>query len=89
MAKVVGKEDTEKLLKEKSRGGRKKEVINGKEIDGLKKGGGGVFVSLSEWEMKQDIPNYYYSKYNKGGKKVISCNKVKHGGKEGFLITKV
>jgi hypothetical protein len=56
----------------------KRPIIFGDKIDALTKGAG-ILIAPSEWKLKTPIPNYYYSKYNKNGEKVVGCRKEDGG----------
>lgn len=56
----------------------KKPIMFGDKIDALVKGAG-ILITPDEWKLKTPIANYYYSKYNKKGLKVIGCRKEEGG----------
>ncbi len=95
MATIISKEETAELLKNRNKGGKKKEIYYLEKITGLGKGES-LFIPSAEWPLKTLIPNYYYGKFNKGGSKQITCNKVIRKGKkegkpvdvEGYLVRK-
>ncbi len=55
-----------------------KPILFGKDIEALASGEG-LFIATSEWELKTPVANYYYSKYNKNGLKVVGCRKEADG----------
>ncbi len=65
----------------------RKPVLFGQKIDDLKKGEG-LLITKEEWKgtkMRTPLPSYFYSKYNKSEKKVISITKTD----EGYLVVKL
>jgi hypothetical protein len=87
MAIRKSKEEVAKIRESVSRKGPRKPIFFGQKIEDLKKGEG-IEISNEEWEgtkLKTPLPSYYYSKYNKGSKRLISCIKTE----KGYLIEKI
>jgi hypothetical protein len=81
------KEEVAKIRESVSRRGPRKPIFFGLKIEDLKKGEG-IEISNEEWsgtKLKTPLPSYFYSKYNKGSKKVISVVKTD----KGYLIEKI
>lgn len=87
MATRKTKEEVAQIRQSISRKGPRKMIHFGQKIEDLKKGEG-IVITNEEWKgtgMKSPLPSYYYSKYNKGGQKMISVVKVQ----DGYLIEKI
>jgi hypothetical protein len=87
MAVKKTKEEVAKIRESVSRKGPRKIIAFGQKIEDLKKGEG-VEISNEEWtgtNLKTPLPSYYYSKYNKDGKRLISIVKTD----KGYLIEKI
>ena len=87
MAVKKTKEEVAKIRESVSRKGPRKIIAFGQKIEDLKKGEG-IEISNEEWsgtKLKTPLPSYYYSKYNKGSKKVISVVKTE----KGYLVEKI
>ena len=81
------KEEVAKIRESVSRKGPRKPIFFGQKIVDLKKGEG-IEISNEEWsgtKLKTPLPSYYYSKYNKGSKRLISVVKTE----KGYLIEKI
>jgi hypothetical protein len=81
------KEEVAKIRESVSRKGPRKPIFFGQKIEDLKKGEG-IEISNEEWsgtKLKTPLPSYYYSKYNKGSKRLISVVKTE----KGYLIEKI
>ncbi|GBL34785.1 hypothetical protein EMGBS15_03800 [Filimonas sp.] len=87
MAIKKTKEEVAQIRESISRKGPRKPIFFGQKIDDLKKGEG-IVITDEEWKgtkLKTPLPSYYYSKYNKGSKKVISVVKTE----KGYLVEKI
>ncbi len=87
MAIRKSKEEVAKIRESVSRKGPRKPIFFGQKIEDLKKGEG-IEISNEEWsgtKLKTPLPSYYYSKYNKGSKRLISVVKTE----KGYLIEKI
>jgi hypothetical protein len=87
MATRKTKEEVAKIRESVSRKGPRKPIFFGQKIDDLKKGEG-IEISNEEWsgtKLKTPLPSYFYSKYNKGTKKMVSVVKTE----KGYLIEKI
>jgi hypothetical protein len=87
MATTRTKEEVAKIRESVSRKGPRKPIFFGQKIEDLKKGEG-IEISNEEWSgtnLKTPLPSYYYSKYNKGNKRLISVVKTDNG----YLIEKI
>jgi hypothetical protein len=87
MAIRKSKEEVAKIRESVSRKGPRKPIFFGQKIEDLKKGEG-IEISNEEWsgtKLKTPLPSYYYSKYNKGSKRLISVVKTD----KGYLIEKI
>lgn len=81
------KEEVAKIRESVSRKGPRKPIFFGQKIEDLKKGEG-IEISNEEWsgtKLKTPLPSYFYSKYNKGSKRLISVVKTE----KGYLIEKI
>jgi hypothetical protein len=81
------KEEVAKIRESVSRKGPRKPIFFGQKIEDLKKGEG-IEISNEEWsgtKLKTPLPSYFYSKYNKGSKRLISVVKPE----KGYLIEKI
>jgi hypothetical protein len=87
MATRKTKEEVAQIRESVSRKGPRKPIFFGQKIEDLKKGEG-IEISNEEWsgtKLKTPLPSYYYSKYNKGSKRLISVVKTE----KGYLIEKI
>jgi hypothetical protein len=87
MATRKTKEEVAKIRQSVSRKGPRKPIFFGQKIEDLKKGEG-IEISNEEWsgtKLKTPLPSYFYSKYNKGTKKLVSVVKTE----KGYLVEKI